>query len=644
MALLLTRNLPALGRSAACSTIRRHVFLTPVRAASGDAKPDKPETVGKAMLAKHLAEDQSLSVKKATEVIDALLDDIMLSVAEGKTVTIPGFGSWKKRTRAARKGRNPQTGEPLDIPEGVAPAFSAGNVFKGVVKKGSWDAYEQWAEEEKAAAAAKRAAKKNFSPRSSGAGAELAGVSAMQQELESIQAKLEHHEARLEQVRAGIHDAKASNNREEWQQLQQENVELLGVIRELQAEKNRLSSQSAAAAAAGAAAAAAPGALHGSHLVSSLVPTAAAGAAATAGLIDDIARLLRPIQQLVVAVYDNQHLPTQAGCPYVRAAHIMRRATPAIDWAAMDLGPSPGVLPNVVPMMAGVERAFDSYRMCAVPSRDALTEDVSFEIHILDPALMTQHVYQEFAGRFKQDHEQWTHPSSRKQQRLGLGDLQATELTFGQLHKQPLVFLGGQRPARRCFTYHAFWALRHAGIRGWDAGGLVIDENHLGWLSPAFESRLHATALWARMQSVQALGAGSDSQWAESRQWRTEGRAKLLHNHYKAGTPLPEWAKTLDDKDYPDYFELQTAVKKAVASGGASVVQTPSNPVVQETTERFDHQDTDCTLASDDTYEGAHEEPKQYRNRTDTSKGQARKASQAEDGLGRGMRSRQANV
>ncbi|WIA43827.1 hypothetical protein OEZ86_010243 [Tetradesmus obliquus] len=268
----------------------------------------------------------------------------------------------------------------------------------------------------------------------------------------------------------------------------------------------------------------------------------------------------------------------------------MGRATPAIDWAAMDLGPSPDVLPNVVPMMAGVERAFDSYRMCAVPSRDALTEDVSFEIHILDPALMTQPVYQEFAGRFKQDHEQWTHPSSRKQQRLGLGDLQATELTFGQLHKQPLVFLGGQRPARRCFTYHAFWALRHAGIRGWDAGGLVIDENHLGWLSPTFESRLHATALWARMQSVQALGAGSDSQWAESRQWRTEGRAKLLHNHYKAGTPLPEWAKTLDDKDYPDYFELQTAVKKAVASGGALVVQTPSNPVVQETTERSDHQ------------------------------------------------------
>lgn len=138
------------------------------------------------------------------------------------------------------------------------------------------------------------------------------------------------------------------------------------------------------------------------------------------------------------------------------------------------------------------------------------TDFALLQIHILDPALMTQPVYQEFAGRFKQDHEQWTHPSSRKQQRLGLGDLQATELTFGQLHKQPLVFLGERRPARRCFTYHAFWALRHAGLRGWDAGGLMIDENHFGWLSPTFESRLHATALWARMQSVQALGAGSD--------------------------------------------------------------------------------------------------------------------------------------
>jgi predicted RecB family endonuclease len=67
----------------------------------------------------------------------------------------------------------------------------------------------------------------------------------MQQELESIQAELAGHKARLEEVRAGIHDAKASNNREEWQQLQALELELLRLI-------NKLSSQSAAAAAAAA--------------------------------------------------------------------------------------------------------------------------------------------------------------------------------------------------------------------------------------------------------------------------------------------------------------------------------------------------------------------------------------------------------
>jgi uncharacterized small protein (DUF1192 family) len=76
------------------------------------------------------------------------------------------------------------------------------------------------------------------------AGAELAGVSTMQQELENIQAELAGHKARLEKVRSRIDAAEASNNREELEQLQQENVELLGVIRELQAKENRLSSQS----------------------------------------------------------------------------------------------------------------------------------------------------------------------------------------------------------------------------------------------------------------------------------------------------------------------------------------------------------------------------------------------------------------
>jgi hypothetical protein len=76
------------------------------------------------------------------------------------------------------------------------------------------------------------------------AGAELAGVSAMQQELESIQAELAGHKARLEKVRARIDEAEAPNNGEALEQLQALELVLLGVIRELQAKENRLSSQS----------------------------------------------------------------------------------------------------------------------------------------------------------------------------------------------------------------------------------------------------------------------------------------------------------------------------------------------------------------------------------------------------------------
>lgn len=116
-----------------------------VAVVAGAAKEEKEsKTVGKGILAKRLSEEHSgLSVKQAGDIIDALLDEIMLSVAEGQTVTIPGFGSFKKRTRAARTGRNPSTGEPLNIPETDAPAFSAGTAFKGVVKTGSWEAYDQ---------------------------------------------------------------------------------------------------------------------------------------------------------------------------------------------------------------------------------------------------------------------------------------------------------------------------------------------------------------------------------------------------------------------------------------------------------------------------------------------------------------------
>jgi DNA-binding protein HU-beta len=55
--------------------------------------------------------------------------------ADGKKVSFTGFGTFESRERAARQGRNPQTGEALDIKASRSPAFSASKTFKDKVKE-----------------------------------------------------------------------------------------------------------------------------------------------------------------------------------------------------------------------------------------------------------------------------------------------------------------------------------------------------------------------------------------------------------------------------------------------------------------------------------------------------------------------------
>jgi DNA-binding protein HU-beta len=57
----------------------------------------------------------------------------MEAVAAGDKVTLVGFGSFEARERAAREGRNPQTGKTLQIPATTVPGFSAGKQFKDLV-------------------------------------------------------------------------------------------------------------------------------------------------------------------------------------------------------------------------------------------------------------------------------------------------------------------------------------------------------------------------------------------------------------------------------------------------------------------------------------------------------------------------------
>ncbi len=72
--------------------------------------------------------------KEAQEAVDCVFSSITKAMKTGDTVTLVGFGTFKVVERKARKGRNPQTGEEIDIKASKAPKFTAGKALKEAVK------------------------------------------------------------------------------------------------------------------------------------------------------------------------------------------------------------------------------------------------------------------------------------------------------------------------------------------------------------------------------------------------------------------------------------------------------------------------------------------------------------------------------
>ncbi len=85
-------------------------------------------------LVKEIAKKAGVSQKAAGDILSATLETIEKTVSKGKKVTLVGFGTFEARKRAARTGRNPQTGAELKIAAKTVPAFSAGKKFKELVK------------------------------------------------------------------------------------------------------------------------------------------------------------------------------------------------------------------------------------------------------------------------------------------------------------------------------------------------------------------------------------------------------------------------------------------------------------------------------------------------------------------------------
>ena len=89
--------------------------------------------MNKTELVEFIATQADLSKAKAAEAVDAFVEAVTTSLKKGKDVTLVGFGTFTISKRAARTGRNPQTGATINIAASEAPKFRPGKSLKDAV-------------------------------------------------------------------------------------------------------------------------------------------------------------------------------------------------------------------------------------------------------------------------------------------------------------------------------------------------------------------------------------------------------------------------------------------------------------------------------------------------------------------------------
>jgi len=89
--------------------------------------------IGKTELTQQVAEEAGLNKAQAGRAIDAVLNSITQALQNGEEVRLTGFGNFRVTQTAARTGRNPRTGEQIQIAAGKRPAFSPGSRLKQAV-------------------------------------------------------------------------------------------------------------------------------------------------------------------------------------------------------------------------------------------------------------------------------------------------------------------------------------------------------------------------------------------------------------------------------------------------------------------------------------------------------------------------------
>ncbi len=89
--------------------------------------------MNKGELVEAVSDAAGLSRSEASKAVDGVLESITKALSRGGSVSIVGFGTFSVKSRAARMGRNPRTGEPIQIKASNVPGFKAGKALKDAV-------------------------------------------------------------------------------------------------------------------------------------------------------------------------------------------------------------------------------------------------------------------------------------------------------------------------------------------------------------------------------------------------------------------------------------------------------------------------------------------------------------------------------
>ena len=90
--------------------------------------------MNKTQMVDTLASKTGLTKRAVSDLLSEFMDAVMDAVKKGESVTFTGFGTFKPSKRSARTGRNPQTGETIQIPARTVPVFRPGKAFKDLVR------------------------------------------------------------------------------------------------------------------------------------------------------------------------------------------------------------------------------------------------------------------------------------------------------------------------------------------------------------------------------------------------------------------------------------------------------------------------------------------------------------------------------